>query len=856
MAEAIERLPAKVGDLYRTFQDSPDETRAREVLEQLNAVYRNAQSIEDTRGLDCGTSRDSLAYEDSAAHAALTAAEARLAQAQGRTTSLQSGLKHSQAEINSVQTQFEQHRASCAQNIMLYTGRLKILRSDLTNARGLALQATSDCTAGGSSAAPPALVQCTLPDDAVVATFKDQSLRTLVAALANSTEKLLSASIDEAIRQADGTAASSLLAAASRHHRASQRQGTQSLLLMAIPENLCTDARLPSCAAYQDSMATFLGHAEDAIDDLRERMALEATQCDESAAAYESSVNLFRQEAEVANLALASAVSSEGALAAIRQRQQLRLRDFEAELARGLSRCAEEVAAAAERKASASRVWRELHIALADSSAADAAFIGDCLVGAWSFGECSQSCGTGGQRNLTRTIEDGALPGRAEMCPALEMTRPCNERPCLTDAETGWWSEWSSCTRMCGGGVRTRRRTFLQLDTPYEKLANSERECEFGKEITTEAECKAAIEAIGLTSSAVLAPSNSGMPLLCSVSVKSGSYHMHWNIGAGGRGSADVAPICKKEAGRSLEGPTEEELCNPQTCDADCDLSEWTTWSNCSGACMGGHKTRERYILRPPSGRGRCPEATDAARREAVSCNTIPCGAANTTVKCASALDVVLVLDGSGSVNAEGFDAAKRFAAGVIKRVKLEGETLYGSFVGPTGNLTGAAAEAAAAATRGSRIGLVSFGASAEDSRDLTASRSALLESLEALEWPAGQDQAEVGTNTAAALAVARSLLESHVERPGAQTVVVVITDGAPASARLAREEAARLRELGARLAFVTVGADASLGRRLGRWASWPWKHNMFEVPSYKALSETAHVTELLAALCPVLALQ
>jgi len=84
----------------------------------------------------------------------------------------------------------------------------------------------------------------------------------------------------------------------------------------------------------------------------------------------------------------------------------------------------------------------------------------DCVVGAWGeWSNCTRDCG-GGEQNRNRTIVVQPQYGGKE-CPPLVETRECNKNPCPVDCVMGPWSDWSSCSRECGGGKRTRTREIL-----------------------------------------------------------------------------------------------------------------------------------------------------------------------------------------------------------------------------------------------------------------------------------------------------------------------------------------------------------------------------------------------------------
>merc|ERR1719149_91480 len=74
---------------------------------------------------------------------------------------------------------------------------------------------------------------------------------------------------------------------------------------------------------------------------------------------------------------------------------------------------------------------------------------------AWSA--CTKSCGKGAQ-SRKRSITTRNLHG-GYVCPYLAETRVCNDQPCAVDG--GWtaFSAWAACSKSCDGGMTTRTRT-------------------------------------------------------------------------------------------------------------------------------------------------------------------------------------------------------------------------------------------------------------------------------------------------------------------------------------------------------------------------------------------------------------
>jgi len=83
-------------------------------------------------------------------------------------------------------------------------------------------------------------------------------------------------------------------------------------------------------------------------------------------------------------------------------------------------------------------------------------YIQDCAVGDWSADECTVTCG-GGFQAFTREITQESYFGAP--CPPLSKEGMCNSEPCPIDCVySSDWSQWSECSADCGGGVMARSR--------------------------------------------------------------------------------------------------------------------------------------------------------------------------------------------------------------------------------------------------------------------------------------------------------------------------------------------------------------------------------------------------------------
>ena len=100
----------------------------------------------------------------------------------------------------------------------------------------------------------------------------------------------------------------------------------------------------------------------------------------------------------------------------------------------------------------------------------------DCAVGEFrDFSGCSNTCG-GGTQTRSRTVIT-PKSGNGKDCPPLSERRPCNTQVCPVDCKVSGFSDFSDCTRECGGGTQTRTKTIIQnqvgTGAPCPELSNT-----------------------------------------------------------------------------------------------------------------------------------------------------------------------------------------------------------------------------------------------------------------------------------------------------------------------------------------------------------------------------------------------
>merc|ERR1719183_3473890 len=79
----------------------------------------------------------------------------------------------------------------------------------------------------------------------------------------------------------------------------------------------------------------------------------------------------------------------------------------------------------------------------------------------WSeWGECSNECG-GGLKQKSRAIKVRD-EFNGEPCGATQASMTCNEGACDVDCKLSEWTQWTECSKMCGGGLQTRTKLVLE----------------------------------------------------------------------------------------------------------------------------------------------------------------------------------------------------------------------------------------------------------------------------------------------------------------------------------------------------------------------------------------------------------
>jgi hypothetical protein len=392
----------------------------------------------------------------------------------------------------------------------------------------------------------------------------------------------------------------------------------------------------------------------------------------------------------------------------------------------------------------------------------------------------------------------------------------------LRDCEVSPWSPAESCSEDCDGGEQTLIRTVV---TPAGEKGMP---C---PALTTKRACNV-----------------HSCPVDCKVSEWTGWTECSVMCGGGTRSRTRRISTMAQHGGQICPGENSiSEACNTQNCVPDCVLGLWTPWTVCSRACNGGFQRRTRQVSEPARGNGLCPSEDE--RSEYLKCNKLDCPVPKVgqTLKCNSAVDLIVVLDGSESVDADSFKEAQSFVVSLFKAMNLgvdKGQAAIVLAGGPKAwkdfekcKLEGSSEGALASCNVALKL-------------SLSAAEGEAVGAANGIKAPGGP------AYTAGALSLAASQVD--LSRAGATPIVLVVSHGKPLSQSRTSDEAAKLRGK-ARLMWMVVGGgqDAvSRSRTLSAqlaasWASAPTTDNVFQVNSFKTLSSLATVSDVVSAVCP-----
>ncbi|KAL4238399.1 hypothetical protein ACF0H5_003108 [Mactra antiquata] len=214
----------------------------------------------------------------------------------------------------------------------------------------------------------------------------------------------------------------------------------------------------------------------------------------------------------------------------------------------------------------------------------------DCEVSSWSsWTTCyldNGFCGKGSKYRSRHMVTSSICQGTE--CGNLTETGDCSGPCCRQDCQLSEWSVWDHCSSSCGQGVSNRTRAVISWPacggSPCSSILLESRGCV----VTDVINCEFTDWSNWTTCS------ND-----CGEGVVIRSRSMITPAFCGGS--------CENEL------TYEENVCESYTARQDCEVSDWSEWSQCERTCEGGIESRNRTLISNPiCGGTLCPNITEA----------------------------------------------------------------------------------------------------------------------------------------------------------------------------------------------------------------------------------------------------
>jgi hypothetical protein len=380
------------------------------------------------------------------------------------------------------------------------------------------------------------------------------------------------------------------------------------------------------------------------------------------------------------------------------------------------------------------------------------------------------------------------------------------------DCEVSKWDP-EECTKKCDGGDQKLTRSILTHPDGGAKC---------------------------LPLAALRSCNDSPCPVDCVLSSWGGWSKCSAQCGGGVSQRLREVKMAMKYGGHPCGATSETVSCNGHACEKDCELSDWTKWSHCSKDCDGGTKKRVKFVKHEAEGAGQCADEWSVKRLQYMACNMKRCETLTVSepLSCNKSLDIIMLLDGSGSLGKAGWDAEMKAAHIFVDAFKYaEGKVNMAVilFSGPRtwGGVFKCIGKSAATVPK-SFCGIQTV-------THFTTDMNSVDQKITGLTWPSG--------STLTSLALMTAKAEMSLGRADVQTIVVVITDGRPLSYRLTWLAARTVRK-SARLLWVPVTKYAPL-KYIKRWATRRWQENVVPVTDFKELQTPEVITHIVADICP-----
>jgi Mg-chelatase subunit ChlD len=250
---------------------------------------------------------------------------------------------------------------------------------------------------------------------------------------------------------------------------------------------------------------------------------------------------------------------------------------------------------------------------------------------------------------------------------------------------------------------------------------------------------------------------------------------------------------------------------------------------------------RMKFVRTAAVGSGHCASEWDPGRLHYKECNNIPCLVNDTfpTLTCNKALDVVLLIDGSGSLTQQGWAAELKAANTFVDAFLKAGADAQIAVILFSGPRTWSGVSKCMGKDTGAVD--IEHDCKVKTITHYTNDLAKVKKLISGMSWPMG--------STLTSIALMKAKAEISLGRRDSHSNIIVFTDGRPLSLRKTGLASRTLRKV-ARLLWVPVTKFAPL-QDIKQWATRRWEENVIVVNSFGDLEKPEVVTQIIANICP-----
>lgn len=308
--------------------------------------------------------------------------------------------------------------------------------------------------------------------------------------------------------------------------------------------------------------------------------------------------------------------------------------------------------------------------------------------------------------------------------------------------------------------------------------------------------------------------------------------------------------IPMRHEGKTCAPAVSERQCNTEACDPVCQLTKWSKWSKCSKHCDGGTQKRQKDVKKESAGQSNCPSKWSLERLEYQKCNVKACELPDPTkaLPCESSMDVVLLIDGSGSLGKAGWDAEIK-AADTFVQAFVDGTVIEG------GSAKDAKAHIALILFSGPRTWSGVWKCTGESDKKIDMKEDCNIDVVDHFTGDLEKVRADIaklvwpGGSTLTSVAIMLAKAELQLGRKDSTSAVVIITDGRPLSFRKTEQSSFTIRKE-TRLVWVPVTRNIPL-KNVKKWATRLWEENVISVNTFAELARPDPMSKVIADICP-----